>query len=96
MKCGEIEMRAFPYSMDGHTHARELADCISSEEPDHENNNIALAVLVAGIAAIEDKGNREICAYFVIRDIMAKCPSVQQEMNRLMKWGQKNFILCTQ
>jgi hypothetical protein len=95
-KVGEIEMRPFEYSAAGQNYALELADGISSHEPDHEPNNIAAALLIAGIAAIEDQGDREICAYFVIRRIMSHCPSVESEMNELMTANHGEFILCTQ
>jgi hypothetical protein len=90
-----LVMRPFPYTVAGYEYAVELAQSIAGLGDENEPNNVATALLIAGIAAIEGAGERHWIADGAITQIMAKCPSVREKMNRLLAAHHGEFILCT-
>ena len=85
VKFDEIEMQPFEYSAEGHRQAVSLAGNIASWDEEKESTNVAAALLIGGIAAIEDESERHAAAFYAIIAIMAKCPTVTRTMNRMMR-----------
>jgi hypothetical protein len=75
-----IEMHPFPYSAEGSARAIEWAEAASSLT--HEETNIAIAELVAGIAAIEDDEDRAVIASEVIQAVLGNNRTIKKAINK--------------
>ena len=87
----ELTLYPFAPSAEGQARAVELADAASTYEDDE--NNLALALLVAGIAAVRNEGDRHAAAYFAIERVLSKTPHVVRAMSRYMAENRDKQIV---
>lgn len=92
-KFGEISMHAFLYTRLGVEYAQHLAAQVSTPEPC--DNNIAIALLSAGVAAIETKGDRAYIAWNIIRTVMSMDTETQKSVNDMMQAVLGEEVTCS-
>ncbi|MGA9994814.1 MAG: hypothetical protein WBP93_05325 [Pyrinomonadaceae bacterium] len=70
-KFGGITMHPFTYSAIGQEYAANLAETCSTYE-EGSDENIALALLISGLAAIENADDRHALTYFALERLLSK------------------------
>jgi len=63
----------------------ELREIVRKATHESDEHNVALALLIAGIAAIESDSQRQEIAYCAIERALSKSPCIVEAMNKLVK-----------
>jgi hypothetical protein len=79
----EYRMRPFGFHADEFAYAARLAEVIT-QDGDDDNQRVALILLVAGIAAIEDADDRQTHAAEIIRHVFADTEVAEEAARQSM------------
>lgn len=82
-----------PFTSDGCDYAVSLAETVSTYEA--ADDNVALALLICGLAATEDADERQAIAYFCVERVLAKSYRFKQAMNKYMAERRERHTIGT-
>jgi hypothetical protein len=90
----DLRMRPFCASAEEHEYALMLTEACSTYESDE--NNAALILLLAGIAAMENTEDRQTLAGFCVERIFSRTQVSQESLKGFMlEWEEKEKIVGT-